>query len=91
MVMQWTGLFALMVQLKPAGLGSPFSSLELVWPCRELAECTNWEPGDLPDGAEEYIREPKMRRASEHLPICSICPAHVYIGKAGRGDIDPTL
>lgn len=44
--------FPLMVQLKPPGPGSPFSSLGLACYCRELGNNTNREPERLPDGAE---------------------------------------
>jgi len=50
------GLFSLMVHLKPPGLGSPFSSLELVWRCKELGKDANREPGGLPKGAEGGYR-----------------------------------
>lgn len=88
--MQWMGLFPLMVQLKPAGLGSPFSSLGLVWPCIGLAECTSWEPrGPAKWGRRVYRRA--RSEGSQWAPDNPPSALHMHTGKAGRGKRDPTL
>lgn len=88
MVMQWMGLFPLMMQLK--GLGSPFGSWELVWPCRGDAECAYWEPWGSAKWGRGVYRQTRSEGSCKHLQSAPSA-LHMHIGKAWREHRDPTL